>query len=302
MAEKLTRIAILIVFVVTACTVAAQETGDDTTTAASTTNAAPTTTVVSTVDSRETREQLRQILHRLPPEVGKVLKLDASLWRNENYLNTYPELAAFVGEHAEVAHNPRFYLEDIWIPSDPLPETSGMRMWNQMTEVIAIIFGFSAAIFVFTWLVRTLINQRRWSRLSRVQSEVHTKLLDRFSSNAEVMQYINTTAGRKFLEAAPIPLEEAAAQPRAVSAPINRVLWSVQIGLIIFAGGVGMRMVSGSATDKDAAAAFAAFGVLGMAIGAGFIVAAIASMILSKRLGLWTTPPQGDTATSINID
>jgi hypothetical protein len=299
MTDKLVRIAVLLVFIVTACAITAQEA--QTTTAAATETVATTTTAANTTnslateaDSRETRERLRQILHRLPPEVGKVLKLDPSLWRNETFLKTYPALQAFVASHPEVAHNSRFYLEDIWLPTDPVPQTPGARMWSSMMEVIAVMTGVGAAVFVFLWLIRTLINQRRWSRLARVQTEVHTKLLDRFASNSEVMAYINTTAGRKFLEAAPIPLSEEA--PRAISAPINRVLWSVQAGLVLFAAGIGMKLISIGMSEKEAAEAFSGFGILGMAIGGGFIASAIVSLMLSKRLGLWNPPTSADTA------
>lgn len=295
MTDKLTRLAILIVFVVTACTMTGQEAQTTTATeTAASVNAATSTTLVTEADSRETRERLRQILHRLPPEVGKVLKIDPSLWQNENYLKTYPALQAFVAAHPEVANNSRFYLEDIWIPTDPIPETAGTRLWNDMFQFVAVAFGVSAAIFVFTWVIRTLINQRRWSRLARVQSEVHGKLLDRFASNAEVMAYINTTAGRKFLEAAPIPVAEEPV--RSVSAPVNRVLWAVQAGLVLFAAGIGMRVIGAGTTEKEAAEAFAAFGTLGIALGAGFIASAIVSVMLSKRLGLWNPPPSADTA------
>lgn len=301
MTDKLVRLAIVIVFVVTACAMTAQET--ETTTAAAVTETVATTTANTTnttntlateADSRETRERLRQILHRLPPEVGKVLKLDPSLWRNETFLKTYPALQAFVAAHPEVAHNSRFYLADIWIPTDPEPETPGSRLWSSMLHLITVTLAVGAVIFVLTWLIRTLINQRRWSRLARVQTEVHTKLLDRFASNAEVMAYINTTAGRRFLEAAPIPLAEEA--PRAISAPVNRVLWSVQAGLVLFAAGIGMKLISVGMSEKEAAEAFSGFGILGMAIGGGFIASAVVSLMLSKRLGLWNPPPSADSA------
>ncbi len=300
MTDKLARLAILIVFVVTACAITAQEA--QTTTAAAETvatttaaTAATTNTLATEADSRETRERLRQILHRLPPEVGRVLKIDPSLWRNETFLKTYPALEAFVASHPEVAHNSRFYLEDIWIPTDPVPETPGSRLWSSMLHLVTVAMAVGTAIFVLLWLIRTLINQRRWSRLARVQTEVHTKLLDRFASNSEVMAYINTTAGRKFLEAAPIPLAEEA--PRtAVSAPINRVLWSVQVGLVLFAAGIGMKLIGFGMSEKESAEAFSGFGILGMAIGGGFIASAIVSLMLSKRLGLWNPPAPSDTA------
>src|SRR5689334_14061922 len=60
-------------------------------------------------DSRQTREQLRSILERYPPEVGRVLKLDPTLLRNETWLATYPALASFIGAHPEISHSPAFF-------------------------------------------------------------------------------------------------------------------------------------------------------------------------------------------------
>jgi hypothetical protein len=135
-----------------------------------------------------------------------------------------------------------------------------------------------------TWLVRTAIEQRRWSRLSRTQAEVHNKILDRFGSTEELLTYIKTPAGSKFLESAPIPLH---VEPRA---PMPRVLWSIQIGLIAAAAGLGMLLVSGR-FDHDTARGFFAMGTIAACIGGGFILSAIVSMALSRRLG---AKPLGD--------
>src|SRR6185436_11417587 len=67
-------------------------------------------TVIANIDSSETREQLREVLRRLPPEVGKALKLDPTLWSNEAYLAHYPALNAFLASHPEVAHSPAYFL------------------------------------------------------------------------------------------------------------------------------------------------------------------------------------------------
>jgi len=69
------------------------------------------------------------------------------------------------------------------------------------------VAGFGLAIGVLTWLIRTIIDYRRWSRLSKVQAEIHTKLLDRFSSNEELAAYIQSPAGSRFLESSPIRLD-----------------------------------------------------------------------------------------------
>ena len=297
MLERILILALIVWLALAACSVQAQQpaatTPSETTTAATATNAATYTDF--NVDTA--REQLREVLHRLPPEVGRVLKLDAALWTNQNYLNNYPPLAAFVAQHPEVARNPNFYIRDLWIPlrDDAPPESNSFRMWRQLMEGFFVIFGVSAAIFVFTWIIRRVIEHRRWSRLTRMQAEVHNKVLDRFASNEDVMRYIQTAAGRKFMEAAPIPLD---AEPRAVSAPISRVLWSVQIGVILGAAGIGLKLVSLN-VEKDVASALSALGVLAIAIGAGFIVSAALSYILSRKFGI-LQPQAPLTATEAN--
>jgi hypothetical protein len=243
-------------------------------------------TLIANVDSAETREQLRELLRRLPPEVGKALKLDPTLWSNQTYLAHYPALAAFIVAHPEVAHSPGYFLESVWIPGDPVPETNNMRMWGRVMESLSI---FSVMIFfggLFAWLIRTAIDHRRWSRLSRIQAEVHNKLLDRFAANEDLLAYVKTTAGRRFLEAAPIPIEG----PRAVGAPMNRVLWSTQAGVVLTAAGLGLTYVSNWSVDKDIAQPLSAIGVLAIAIGLGFVVSAALSFILSRKLGLWQPP------------
>src|SRR5437764_15431800 len=84
---------------------------------------APATTTAATIapaiingDSRETREQFKELLRRTPSAVGVVLKLDPTLFSNQQYLDTYPALAAFVAQHPEIGHNPGFYLDSVWVP------------------------------------------------------------------------------------------------------------------------------------------------------------------------------------------
>src|SRR5688500_17728459 len=125
MIDKLITVLIVVIMVVTACTAGAQETETTTAPPATTTAAgAPAAatrpaTATARASSAEFRAELYGILRRLPPEVPKVLKLDPTLWHNPSYMNTYPALAAFVAQHPEVAHNPRYFLEDVWLPNDP---------------------------------------------------------------------------------------------------------------------------------------------------------------------------------------
>lgn len=256
---------------------------------AATTSAEPAETTTTTtapasiyVDSAETREALQVILSKYPPQVGRVLKLDPALFSNKTYLANYPGLAAFVAQHPEVAHTPAFYLESIWVPNDSLPETTNERVWREMMEGVWIFMVMIIVTGTFLWVIRTLIEHRRWSRLTRTQAEVHNKLMDRFTSSEELLTYIQTPGGKRFLESTPISIDPG---PRAVSAPVSRILWSVQVGLILAAAGFGLQFVSRN-IEKAVAQPLLAMGTLAVAIGLGFLVSAVVSYLLSKRLGL----------------
>jgi hypothetical protein len=258
-----------------------------TTTSATTTTTTTTSATAQPLEETQPREQIRdrftQLLSQHPPEVAPLLALDPTLLSNEPFLARYPELAQFVAAHPEIRRNPHFYVQELQNPLLRRPRSS----WQDIVEAIGIGFVMSLIAFVLTWLVRTLIEQRRWSRLSRTQAEVHNKILDRFGSTEELLAYIKTPAGSKFLESAPIPLHVESPGPRA---PMPRVLWSIQIGLIVAAAGLGMLLVSGR-FDRESAQGFFAMGTIAMCVGGGFILSAIVSMVLSRRLG---AKPLGD--------
>lgn len=255
---------------------------------------ATTTTVVTDADSHETREAFNSVLRRYPSEVSRVLKLDPSLLTNQSYLANYPALASFLAQHPELAHSPAFYLNGMSIPEDGVRENGSERVWRATMEGVTLFAVFALAMGVLIWLVRTVIDHRRWSRVSKVQADVHNKLMDRFTANDDLLAYIQTPAGKRFLESAPVSLD---AGPRAVSAPIGRILWSVQVGLVLAAAGFGLEYVSGS-IEKTVAQPLFAMGILGVSIGAGFVLSAIVSYILSRKLGLWEPPPSPTQSTS----
>lgn len=233
-------------------------------------------------DSRELRENFKQVLQQYPPEVGKVLKLDPMLLANAAYLATYPELASFLAQHPAVAHSPHYYLDAVWIPGDAPVETSSERVWRDMMQSLSIFAVLAMIALALGWLIRTVIEHRRWSRLSRIQSEVHNKLLDRMTSNEELLAYIQTSAGRRFLESAPLQIDSVS---RPVGAPVGRILWSAQIGLVVAAAGIGLQYVSGS-VDKNAGQPLLALGVVAICVGAGFVLSSVVSYVISRRLGL----------------
>ncbi|HYS53057.1 MAG TPA: hypothetical protein VER58_04745 [Thermoanaerobaculia bacterium] len=237
---------------------------------------------VDDTDSRQTREEMKALLRRYPPELGKVLKLDPTLFNNETYLANYPALGTFVGQHPQVAHNPSYYLEQVSIGGEGDDPVS-MRAWRLIMGDVAGFLVFLVVTSVLIWAVKTLIEQRRWSRLSRVQMEVNSKLLDRFTSNEELLAYIQTPAGKRFFESAPIPLE---AGPRPISAPIGRIFWSLQAGLVMIALGIGFNLVS-LRVKPPAAEGLYGIGIIGLMVGIALVISAIIFYVLSRRFGLW---------------
>lgn len=239
-------------------------------------------------DAERTREALNNLLEKYPPALGRVLKLDPSLMSNPGYLAAYPGLTAFLSQHPEILRNPDYFLERIGIPNYNYNDPARRRR-EEMLEVlagIALFLAFLVVTSVIVWAIRMIVTHRRWNRLSKVQYEVHNKLLDRFTSNEDLLAYVQTPAGKRFLESAPIPLQD---EPPLLSAPLSRILWSVQAGVVLTIAGFGLLYVS-TRFIEEPAQFFMVIGVLSIALGAGFIVSAVAAYALSRKLGLLEPP------------
>jgi hypothetical protein len=251
-------------------------------------------------DAEETRQQLDQLLRQYPPSLAEVLRIDPSMLSNDTYLSTYPALAAFLAQHPEVVHNPGYFVgtERVRSWNENTPQMEAIRMWQELAQNISIVAVVLTITSAFVWIIRVLLDYRKWLRLTKTQTEVHTKLLDRFATNDDLLAYIQTPSGRRFLESAPIALESEPA--RTVSAPINRILWSVQVGIILAAGALGLMIVSGRQLP-EIGQPMSALGSIGMALGGGFVVSALISYLLSKRLGLVNgsqAPAHGDSGSA----
>jgi len=251
------------------------------------TGSAPTSSL--DVTAEQTRQDLERILEKYPPAVGRVLKLDPALMNNPTYLAPYPALASFITQHQDVVHNPAYFLENV---NSPNPYYNDPR-WRQRQEMNGLLSGVAAfaaflvVVGLVVWFIRMMVNTRRWNKLSKVQYEVHSKLLDRFTANEDLLAYMQTPAGRRFLESAPIQLPD---EPRSMAAPFSRILWSVQAGVVLLLTGIGMLYVSSTFIDEPAQL-FRVLGVIGLALGGGFIMSAVAAYFLSRKLGLLDPAP-----------
>jgi hypothetical protein len=241
--------------------------------------------VVDEQTARDTHQRLREIFNQYPPSVAQVLRLDPSLLTKPDYLAPYPTLAAYLAQHPEVAHNPSFFLGGAF--SGQQFADSRTRAMDAIENVfigLEVLLGIVTAIFTLAWIIRSAIEHRRWLRATKIQTDAHTKIVDRLASNEDLLAYMQSTTGQRFLTASlGSPAFEAA--PPTVGAPFNRILWSVQAGIVLAAAGVGLWLAKNGVTD-EVAQPLRVVAILAIALGIGFVVSAFASYALSRQLGL----------------
>lgn len=236
------------------------------------------------IQANKVREDFMEVLKQYPPAVGAVLKLDPSLIASDQYLTPYPAVVAFLAKHPEIRRSPAYYLEQVQTSSfyNPYNDPKS-RAWDNMMDMVGVLVVILTLLGALGWLVRTAVDYRRWGRLAKVQAEAHTKLLDRFTANEELLAYVQSPAGARFLKSAPISLD---GNPRAMAAPLSRILWSMQAGVVLTAAGIGMNYLSRN-VDANHADPIFTLSVILLSLGVGFIVSAGLSYLLSRRLGLF---------------
>lgn len=236
----------------------------------------------------QVRDQFMKVLQKYPPALGTVLKYDPTLITNDAYLAPYPLLVTFLAQHPEVRRSPAFYFEQVRTGDNGYYYDYRSRSWDNLMEMSAVFVMMLTVAGALGWLVRTAVDYRRWGRLAKVQAEAHTKLLDRFTGNDELIAYVQSPAGRKFLQSSPISLDGGT---RTMGAPLARIMWSMQAGVVLFAFGIGMNYVSRHVEPDHSDAVFM-FSIVLLSLGVGFVASAAMSYFLSRRLGLMDSTPR----------
>jgi hypothetical protein len=231
-----------------------------------------------------TKRDLNDLLRRYP-QANATLRLDSSLIANQEYLDHYPDLRDFLKAHPEVVANPNAFIDRNFRVDQREP--GGDSDINQFMNDAWPFMVFLVVTGSLLWILKVILENRRWSKLAKVQSEAHAKLLEKFATNQELLAYMQTEAGKRFLESAPIPID-LEQRPR-MSAPFGRILWSVQFGFILAMAGAGLIYVRTYA--PDVAEGLLVFGTLSSMLGFGFVLSAIFSYGLSKHLGLLPNAP-----------
>jgi hypothetical protein len=145
---------------------------------------------------------------------------------------------------------------------------------EQLIAITGIIFGnltFLAMVFAF-WKSR----QRRLE----LQAEVQSRLIDKFTSNQEMVSFLQTPAGREFMNGVQIG---AVAQSR------EKILAGIRSAIVLmFLGGAFALLWVIFGREGFSIPALLCFG-----LGAGNLVAAFVSLNVGRRLGVMEQATNG---------
>jgi len=244
--------------------------------------ASPTDQDISNIDA------LRGALDRFldsHPEIANEVVGRPAVMSDPNFLHEHPELQAFLEGHALVKADPRAFLS----PRAWAEAYRGSDL-NEFMNDLAPVLAFACALLAIVYVVRTVLDNRRWNRTFKVHEDVHTKLIEKFASGQDFSAYLQTEAGRRLLEWTPPVLDTTA---RGLPNAVGRIFWSLQAGLVLLLMGFGLLEIRGHMAPNDASALLV-FGTLGVTLGAGFILSALVSYGLSKHLGLIGGAMQGN--------
>jgi len=122
----------------------------------------------------------------------------------------------------------------------------------------------------FGWFFHLVL---RW-RQSKYRLNIQLKLIDKISSSDDLMKFVSTGAGEKFISSS--NFETLSSKNKIMSAIYKGIIFSM-VGLALF-------LIKNVALET--APVFLIFGAISLAIGLGYIIATIVSLSMAKKLGM----------------
>ncbi len=144
-----------------------------------------------------------------------------------------------------------------------------------MPFLLPILISISFIVMV-GWVIGVCVSAMRHRVNVRTQTELHNRLLEKFDSASEFAAYLQTEAGQRFFD--------SLISDRVT--PMSKILGSIQNGTILSILGMGLLFLGVIYRASDEGV-FTIFGVIALALGAGFLISAGISYRLSKTWGLF---------------
>jgi hypothetical protein len=143
-------------------------------------------------------------------------------------------------------------------------------------EVILFPIFFTLIGFVI-WIIFSSIRRYKTAKL---QAELQTKLLEKFGSGQELLAYVQSDAGKRFLES--LTMEQRT--------PYGRILGAAQVSVILVLLSFAFLFLRSRVLGAEEG--FLVFGAITLCLGFGFGLSAALSYYMSKSFGLLTESPE----------
>jgi len=153
-------------------------------------------------------------------------------------------------------------------------------MIEERMLVVIVLLSAMTALYL---IIAAGFNGRKAGILIRARAELQTKVLDRLGSGREVIEFSQTEGGKQFIEA--LSVESLEGNPSKGS-PTERILGSIQKGIILTLLGLGFLALAWKYHREDPGDLFTVIGVVGLSLGVGFLLSAGVSYRLSRSMGL----------------
>ena len=140
-----------------------------------------------------------------------------------------------------------------------------------MHEEVVLFPMLFAVMALIIWIIFSTIRRYNTTKL---QAGLQTKLIEKFGTGQELLAYVQSEAGKRFLES--LTMEQRT--------PYGRILGAAQASVILALVGLSLLFLRGRVAGADEG--FLVFGTIILSLGVGFGLAAALSYFLSKSLGL----------------
>jgi|SRR5579871_2409869 len=138
----------------------------------------------------------------------------------------------------------------------------------------AIVLVTMSALLTAAWAMYLFTDASKRHRRMKAQAELHARLLDKFSSAAEVVDFLQTPGGLQFVDSISSDRDEPAAG----------ILRSTHRGIVLIVVAIGvLSLIRAYGWENNP---LLVVGVILLCMGVGFVLSAVVSQQLSRKLGL----------------
>ena len=145
-------------------------------------------------------------------------------------------------------------------------------MGERITIAIVMVSLFTAVAYI----IKNVVDSIQRSKRDRYMAEVSSKLVERLGTAPDVMSFVESEAYRSLMQD----------QMPSKGPFVSRILNSLQAGVVLLFGGMGLLAASNFGTDPEFRTVVNAAGAIALAVGLGMTISAGWSYLLLRKWGL----------------